>query len=83
MPSLLSLPYILGNGYKYNEEIYRNTRRFLLSTDNNNYFESTDKKFRGIGSLAHTGPNAIWPMSQLIQGTPFSSNSSIRKEKKE
>ncbi len=61
-PSLLAAPYL---GYTTTEDpIYRNTRRFVLSTGNPWYFEGTAAK--GIGS-PHTGTNRIWPISVIMQ----------------
>jgi meiotically up-regulated gene 157 (Mug157) protein len=48
--------------------VYENTRAFLLSSDNPSYFASSNGKFKGIGSVKHTGIGNIWPMSQLMQG---------------
>ena len=63
IPSLLSIPYI---GYADAEdEIYQNTRRFLLSSENPYYFEGTCA--RGIGSR-HTPKNYIWHMALVMQG---------------
>lgn len=61
-PSLLSAPYL---GYcDLNDEIYQNTRRFILSTDNPFYFEG--KAAKGIGS-PHTGKDKIWHISLTMQ----------------
>lgn len=61
-PSLLAAPYI---GYcKVDDEIYQNTRRFILSSDNPYYFEGAAAK--GIGS-PHTGDNKIWHISLIMQ----------------
>lgn len=63
VPSLLSIPYI---GYAdANDEIYRNTRRFLLSKDNPYYY--VGKYAKGIGS-PHTPHNYVWHMSLIMQG---------------
>ncbi len=63
IPSLLSAPYI---GYCNTEdEIYKNTRRFLLSTDNPFYFEGTAAC--GIGSR-HTPDGYIWHLAMIMQG---------------
>lgn len=63
VPSLLSIPYI---GYAdKSDEIYKNTRRFLLSNDNPFYFEG--KCAKGIGSR-HTPANYIWHMALVMQG---------------
>ncbi len=61
-PSLLAAPYI---GYCDKEdEIYQNTRRFILSKDNPYYFEGTVAK--GIGS-PHTPKNHIWHIALAMQ----------------
>ena len=63
IPSLLSIPYI---GYAdSDDEIYRNTRKFLLSCDNEFYFEG--KAAKGIGSR-HTPKNYVWHMALVMQG---------------
>lgn len=63
VPSLLSIPYL---GYKdIDDEIYQNTRRFILSKNNPYYFEGSVAK--GIGS-AHTPENYIWHISLSMQG---------------
>ncbi|MBQ6552089.1 MAG: glycoside hydrolase family 125 protein [Clostridia bacterium] len=63
VPSLLSIPYI---GYSAaDDEIYLNTRRFLLSADNPYYYSG--KYARGIGS-PHTPRNYVWHMSLIMQG---------------
>lgn len=61
-PSLLSAPYL---GYcNVNDEIYQNTRRFILSEENPYYFKGTAAK--GIGS-PHTGKDKIWHISLTMQ----------------
>jgi len=61
-PSLLSIPYL---GYRSAEdEIYQNTRRFILSKENPYYYEGTAAK--GIGS-PHTPKNYIWHISLTMQ----------------
>ncbi len=63
VPSLLSLPYL---GYcSADDEIYQNTRRFILSKNNPYYYEGTAAK--GIGS-PHTPKNYIWHVSLAMQG---------------
>lgn len=63
IPSLLSIPYI---GYvPAEDEIYQNTRRFLLSEDNPYYFTGTHAS--GIGSR-HTPDGYIWHMALVMQG---------------
>lgn len=61
-PSLLSAPYI---GYcDINDEIYQNTRNFILSENNPFYF--TGSAAKGIGS-PHTGKDMIWHISLIMQ----------------
>lgn len=61
-PSLLSAPYL---GYCDKEdEIYQNTRKFILSADNPYYFEG--KAARGVGS-PHTAKNSIWHIALTMQ----------------
>lgn len=63
VPSLLSIPYL---GYRdSSDEIYRNTRRFILSPDNPYFFAG--KHAAGIGS-PHTPGGLIWPISLAMQG---------------
>ena len=63
IPSLLSIPYI---GYsEVTDEIYQNTRKFLLSDENPYYFEG--KYAKGIGSR-HTPKNYVWHMALVMQG---------------
>ncbi|MBR0534892.1 MAG: glycoside hydrolase family 125 protein [Clostridia bacterium] len=61
-PSLLSAPYI---GYcSKNDEIYKNTRRFIFSHENPWYFEGAVAK--GVGS-PHTGYDKIWHIALAMQ----------------
>lgn len=63
VPSLLSLPYL---GYcSADDEIYQNTRRFVLGRDNPYYFEG--KFARGVGS-PHTPNGYIWHIALCMQG---------------
>ncbi|MBU1076012.1 MAG: glycoside hydrolase family 125 protein [Spirochaetes bacterium] len=62
VPSLLSAPYI---GFcSNNDPIYKNTRNFLLHTDNPEYFSGV--YYSGIGS-PHTPDNRAWPMAVAMQ----------------
>ncbi len=62
IPSLLSIPYI---GYlDAKDEIYQNTRKFLLSEENPYYFEG--KYAKGIGSC-HTPDRYVWHMALVMQ----------------
>lgn len=71
-PSLLSLPY-LGCLDK-NDELYRNTRKFILSNNNPWYFEGTAAK--GIGS-PHTLTDKIWPIAITMQALTSSREEEI------
>ena len=72
VPSLLSLPYL---GYcGEDDEIYQNTRRFILSKNNPYYYEGTAAK--GIGS-PHTPKNYIWHVSLAMQGLTSTSDDEI------
>ncbi len=63
VPSLLSLPYL---GYcSADDEMYKNTRAFILSKGNPYYFEG--ERARGIGS-PHTPKDHIWPIALSMQG---------------
>lgn len=63
VPNLLGLPYI---GWKdMHDEIYRNTRKFVLSEANPWYFKG--KALSGIGS-PHTPGRYVWPISLMMQG---------------
>lgn len=73
-PSLLAMPYI---GYcDKNDELYQNTRRFILSAKNPFYFSGSAA--HGIGS-PHTGKDKIWHISLIMQIL----TSTDEKEKKE
>lgn len=63
-PGLISIPYL---GYCTTEdEIYQNTRRFVLSKENPYYFEG--KVAKGIGS-PHTPAGYVWHLSYLCKGS--------------
>lgn len=62
IPGFLSLPFLkvaLGN-----DQVYKNTRQFILSKANDWYFSG--ELYEGIGS-PHTGPNTIWPLSLMLE----------------
>lgn len=72
VPSLLSIPYL---GYvSADDEIYANTRRFLLSKDNPYYYEG--KAASGIGS-PHTPKDYIWHVSLAMQGLTTTDDAEI------
>lgn len=73
VPSLLSAPYI---GFcSYDDEIYRNTRNFILSKDNPYYYEGEFAK--GVGS-PHTPEGYIWHIALSMQGLSSDSADEIR-----
>lgn len=73
VPSLLSAPYL---GYcSFDDPVYQNTRKLLLSRDNPYYYEG--KVASGIGS-PHTDDHYIWHIALSIQGM-----TSISKEEKQ
>ena len=62
VPNLLSIPYL---GYtSYHDEVYKNTRKFSLSTTNPWFNEG--KFAKGIGG-PHVGENKIWPLGLIMQ----------------
>lgn len=63
VPSLLSLPWLEAPGV--DEEIYKNTRAFVLSGDNPYFFAG--KAAKGIGS-PHTPHGYIWHIALTMQG---------------
>lgn len=72
-PSLLSAPYL---GYvKPDNEIYQNTRKFILSHSNPWYFEGSAAK--GIGS-PHTGTDKIWHISLAMQALTSTDDEEIK-----
>lgn len=73
VPSLLSLP-LLGFLDK-DDELYKNTRKMILSTEGNPYF-LTGQKFSGIGG-PHIGLSNAWPMSVLVQAMTSDNDTEI------
>ena len=60
IPSLISIPYFSN---EYDKIIYKNTRKYLLNEENNNYYFKIGK-VKGIGS-PHTPPYYIWPIGLI------------------
>ncbi len=73
VPSLLSLPYL--GCVSPDDEIWQNTRRFVLSTDNPCYFEG--KALKGVGG-PHIGLGWVWPMSIIMQAFTSTDDAEIR-----
>ena len=75
IPSLLSIPYLGYKGLAWSDDVYQNTRNFILSEQNRWYYGGKDLPsklgYSGIGS-AHTflsaGPSMIWHMALAMQG---------------
>jgi meiotically up-regulated gene 157 (Mug157) protein len=61
VPSLLALPYL--GAINANDPLYKNTRRFILSSDNPWYYEGV---YSGI-SGPHVGVDMIWPIGFIVQ----------------
>ena len=73
VPSLLSAPYL---GFcAYDDELYLNTRRFILSKDNPYYYEGSFA--RGVGS-PHTPEGYIWHIALSMQGLTSTDPDEIR-----
>jgi meiotically up-regulated gene 157 (Mug157) protein len=73
VPSLLGLPYLHSSP---DAAIYARTRAFVWSARNPWFFRGTAGE--GIGS-PHTGPDTIWPMSQIIYALTSESDGEIRR----
>lgn len=72
-PSLLSMPYI---GYcDFNNSIYQNTRKFVLSEDNPYY--AIGNYAKGIGS-PHTNPGYVWHIGLTMQALTSEDPSEIK-----
>ena len=74
VPSLMSLGYL--DPTFLNDEIYLNTRKFLLS-ENNPYFLK-GKSAEGQAS-PHTGKDKIWPMGIILRAMTSDNDSEITK----
>lgn len=73
IPSLLSLPYL--DAVSTDDPIYKNTRNFVLSTDNPYFYRGTAGE--GIGG-PHIGHDMVWPMSITMRGLTSDSPEEIR-----
>ena len=74
VPSLMSLPYL--GIHQPGDEIYKNTRKFLLS-ENNPYFLK-GKAAEGQAS-PHTGKVNIWPMGIILRAMTSTDDQEIVK----
>ncbi|ORY19025.1 hypothetical protein BCR34DRAFT_260384 [Clohesyomyces aquaticus] len=73
LPSLLALP-LLGF-VNADNEVYKNTRKMILSKKGNPYY-LTGIEFHGIGG-PHIGLSHAWPMSVLVQAMTSESDDEI------
>jgi meiotically up-regulated gene 157 (Mug157) protein len=72
VPSLLSLPYLGATAL--NDELYQNSRRFILSGENPYYCQG---KWNGAGG-PHAGIDMIWPLGLVIQAITSTNDGEIR-----
>ena len=73
VPSLLAMAY-LGD-VPANDKVYRNTRRFVWSSDNPYFFKG--KAGEGIGG-PHIGYDMVWPMSIMMKAFTSTDDSEIK-----
>lgn len=74
IPSLISMGYLLDKKY-YNEEVYNNTRKFILSDDNPYYFKGIAGEGQGG---PHAGMNTIWPMGIILRAMTSTDDNEIK-----
>ncbi|HEX3628504.1 MAG TPA: glycoside hydrolase family 125 protein [Verrucomicrobiae bacterium] len=74
VPSLLSMPYV--GSIKRNDEIYINTRRFVLSKNDPYYCQGTAGE--GPGG-PHEGMGMIWPLGLIVQALTSTDDAEIRR----
>jgi len=78
LPNLLWLPYLnVSHSYSH-DPVYQNTRKFVLSKNDQNFFGDSSTKFQGLGSQHHslglrTGGrqcfgDCIWHLGLAMQG---------------
>ncbi len=72
VPSLMSLAY-LDEQYK-KDEVYQNTRKFLLSDNNPYYLKGTAAEGQ---ASPHTGKDKIWPMGIILRAMTSSDKEEI------
>ncbi len=73
IPSLIATKYLISEKY-YDEEVYMNTRQYLLSEDNPYYFKG--KAGEGQGG-PHAGKDTIWPMGIILRAMTSDDNKEI------
>jgi len=74
VPSLLSLPYL--GAVSATDQVYQNTRKYVLSNDNPFFFEGSAAA--GIGG-PHVGQDMIWPMAITMRGLTSTDAQEIKK----
>ncbi len=74
IPSLIAMKYLNAPKY-YDEEVYQNTRRYLLSTANPYYF--VGKAGEGQGG-PHAGLNTIWNMGIVLRAMTSTDTKEIK-----
>jgi hypothetical protein len=72
VPSLLGLPYL--GCVEPADEVYQNTRKFVLSADNPYFFKG--QYAEGIGG-PHVGMDMIWPMSITMRALTSTNDAEI------
>jgi len=74
VPSLLSLGYLIPT--MHNDEVYKNTRKYILSEENPFFYKG--KAGEGIGG-PHVGADYIWPISIAMRGLTSTDDDEIKK----
>ena len=74
IPSLLSLPYL--GACDVTDPLYQQTRAFVLSDDNPNFYRGTHAE--GIGG-PHIGTDMVWPMSITMRALTSQDENEIKK----
>lgn len=75
VPSLLALPYLLGDNKVLDKATYYNTRKLVLSDSNPFFFRGTAGE--GIGG-PHVGMDMIWPISIIMRGLTSNDDKEIK-----
>lgn len=83
VPSLLSIPYL--DYPDTNAEIYANTRRYVLSTDNPHYTNGTNARtgpISGVGSphMRVRIQRNLWPMAVAMEGLTLPSGNNVSRQ---
>lgn len=73
VPSLLAMPYL--GAVKADDPVYRNTRRYVLSSSNPFFFKGSAGE--GIGG-PHVGLDMIWPLGIIMRGLTSIDDKEIR-----